>query len=264
MNAVDLQGVFFGYQQKPLLGDFHLSIAAGEWLGIVGPNGAGKSTLLKLIANILQPWSGNIRVFDRNLRELSRREIARIIAYVPQESHFAFEWKVEDIVMMGRHPYLSPFVRPAPLDWKAVNEAMELTGVILYRHKGMNEISAGERQRVIIARALAQETDILLLDEATSHLDLYHRTEILCLLHKLSCGGKTVVSVVHDLNEAFSYCSRVAFMKAGSLVSCVNPEGMVDSELISKTFGITPIIALHPVTGRPQFFLPGADKTTGQ
>ncbi|MCX7732317.1 MAG: ABC transporter ATP-binding protein [candidate division WOR-3 bacterium] len=264
MNAVDLQEVFFGYHQKPLLCDFRLSITAGEWLGIVGPNGAGKSTLLKLIANILQPWSGNIMIFDRNLKELSRREIARLIAYVPQESHFAFEWKVEDIVMMGRHPYLRPFVRPAPLDWKAVNEAMELTGVISYRYKGMNELSAGERQRVIIARALAQETDILLLDEATSHLDLYHRTEILRLLHKLSSRKKTVVSVVHDLNEAFSYCSRVAFMKAGSLVSCVNPEGMVDSGLIIRTFGITPVIAHHPVTGRPQFFLPGADRTTGQ
>lgn len=262
MNAVDLQGVFFGYQQKPLLCDFSLSIAAGEWLGIVGPNGAGKSTLLKLIANIIHPWSGDVIIFNRRMKELSRKEIARLIAYVPQDNNFTFEWVVEDIVMMGRYPYLSPFARPAPMDWKAVNEAMELTGVISYRYRRLNEISAGERQRVIIARALAQEADILLLDEATSHLDLYHRFEILRLLYKLSGRKKTIVSVVHDLNEAFSYCSLVAFMKSGSLVSLVNPQGKVDLDLISKVFGITPVISFHPITNRPQFFLPRPNETT--
>lgn len=259
MNALQLERVFFGYGKQPLLCDLSLSVSSGEWLGIVGPNGSGKTTLLKLVSRILEPWSGAISVFNRNLKQLARRELARLIAYVPQESHFAFEWTVEDIVMMGRNPYLKPLARPSVRDWKVVNEAMELTGVSAYRKRRVNELSAGERQRVIIARALAQEPVILLLDEATSHLDLFHRSQILGLLLRISRKNKTIVSVIHDLNEAFSYCTRVVFFKAGRLMGSATPTSPPSPGLLREVFGVTPVMIRHPGTGSPQFLLPGED-----
>ncbi|MGB9741637.1 MAG: ABC transporter ATP-binding protein [candidate division WOR-3 bacterium] len=256
MNAIELRQVSFGYQQEKLFHNFSLVIEAGDFLGIVGPNGSGKSTLLKLIARIVIPWAGEINVLGKNLNRLTRREIARMIAFVPQESYFAFDWTVEDVVMMGRNPYRQTIFQPSARDREIVSKAMGLTGVIAYRQRNINAISAGERQLVIIARALAQEPAVLLLDEATSHLDLFHRVEILRVLISLRQQKKTIVAIYHDLNEAINYCSRLAFLKSGTLLACGEPDKLNYQELIRAAYGIEPVVDRHPVTGRPQIFLP--------
>jgi iron complex transport system ATP-binding protein len=256
MNAVEFQKVTFGYQREPLFRDLSLIIEAGEFFGIVGPNGSGKSTLLKLIARIITPRSGTVTVFGKDLSRITRREIARMIAFVPQESYFAFDWTVEDVVMMGRNPYRQTIFQPSARDQEVVSAAMRLTGVIEYRRRNINALSAGERQRVIIARALAQEPEILLLDEATSHLDPFHRVAVLQLLISLRQQQKTIVAVSHDLNEAINYCSRVAFLKSGTLLACAAPDKLDYQQLIRATYGIDLAVERHPLTGRPQVFLP--------
>uniref|UniRef100_A0A7V3PU91 ABC transporter ATP-binding protein n=1 Tax=candidate division WOR-3 bacterium TaxID=2052148 RepID=A0A7V3PU91_UNCW3 len=256
MNAVEFWKITFGYQKELLFRDFSLLIKAGEFLGVVGPNGSGKSTLLKLMMRIVNPLSGRVNIFGNDSRKIERLELARQMALVPQGSYFVFDWTVEEVVMMGRNPYRHGFFQSTRRDREKVVEAMHMTGVFDLRFRSINAISAGERQRVIIARALAQEPALLLLDEATAHLDLGHRAEVLRLLLALQKQGKTIVLVSHDLNEAFGFCSRIAFLKAGQLLACDAPDKLDDPGLVKNAYGINPVVIKHPETGRPQFFLP--------
>jgi len=256
VKAIEIEDIRFAYQEQLLFERLSLSIEEGEFFGIIGPNGSGKSTLLRLMSGILKYQRGRIKLLGKDLTTFSRQQIARFVALVPQESFFAFEWTVEDVVMMGRTPFLKTFAQPGALDRKRVEEAMALTGVTKLRGKSINCISAGEKQRVIVARILAQEPEIILLDEATSHLDLYHRLEIVRVMLELKNQGKTVVFVSHDLNEASAYCSKVLLIARGRILACDRPEMVITANLIKQVYGVEPIIAPHPATGRPQVFLP--------
>ncbi|NPV13758.1 ABC transporter ATP-binding protein [candidate division WOR-3 bacterium] len=255
MKAITAEKISFGYTQELILEEFFLAIESGEFLGIIGPNGSGKSTLLRLLAGVRKPQRGVVKVMEKELNHLSRREIARTIAFVPQESFFAFEWTVQEVVMMGRNPYLKLLERPRPEDLKKVTEAMRLTGVEMLAGQNINSISAGEKQRVLLARALAQEPEILLLDEATAHLDLVHQVMILQILKTLNEQGKTIVLVSHDLNEA-AVCSRLLLLAKGKPVACDVPEKVLTPDLIHAAYGLEPVVTKHPFTGRPQVLLP--------
>jgi iron complex transport system ATP-binding protein len=258
VKAIEIKDIKFGFGERLLFDRFSLDIEAGEFFGVIGPNGSGKSTLLRLCAGILKPEAGRIHLFGKDLSRISRRQIARTLSIVPQESFFTFEWTVEQVVMMGRNPFLMTFARPTVRDWEKVEEVMGLTGVLELRGKSINSISAGEKQRVIVARALAQEPEIVLLDEATSHLDLFHRLEIVRILVQLKNQGKTVVFVSHDLNEASGYCSRVLLLASGKTLACAQPEMVIKRELLKEAYGVEPVISVHPLTGRPQVLLPPA------
>ena len=262
MKAIELTSIAFGYDERLLFEGFNLDVAAGEFLGVIGPNGAGKSTLLRLVAGLLRPARGSVRILERDLGTLGRREVARTLGVVLQENPFAFDYSVSDVVMMGRNPYLGRFQSPGKHDREAVNAALEFVDAIFLRDKRINSISAGERQRVVLARALAQEPGILMLDEATSHLDIAHQQLIARILSELNRQGKTVVFLSHDLNLAALYCSRILLLDRGRAVACDVPERVITAEMIQSVYGVAPLVSRHPESGRPQVMLPMA--TTGR
>jgi iron complex transport system ATP-binding protein len=257
-TAIELSGLSFGYAERPLFDDFALEIATGEFMGIIGPNGAGKSTLLRLVAGLLRPDRGSIRLGGQELSAMGRADVARRVGVVLQENPFAFDYSVSDVVMMGRNPYLGRFQRPGREDAAKVARSLELADAAGLRDKGINEISVGEKQRVVLARALAQEPEILLLDEATSHLDIAHQQGICRTLTGLNRQGRTIVLLSHDLNLAALYCSRLLLLDRGRVAACDVPERVVTGSLIRSVYGVEPILTCHPETGRPQVMLPAA------
>lgn len=258
MNAIELRSVGFGYTADRLFSDFSLAIAEHEFFGVIGPNGSGKTTLLRLLARLLVPQAGEIEITGKPLDAYSHRGLARLLGFMPQENHFAFDFSVEEVVLMGRNPFLGRFQRPGKLDLDRVRAAMEFTDTWTLRAKSINEVSGGERQRVVLARTLTQEPRILLLDEPTSHLDIHHQLSILQILRRLNRQGITIVVNLHDLNLASLACSRLLLLHEGRPVACDSPEQVLKPELIRRTYGIEPIIERHPESGRPQILLPAA------
>jgi iron complex transport system ATP-binding protein len=256
MIAIEARDLAFSYGPAPLFSDFSLRIEKGELFGIIGPNGSGKTTLLRLFAALLQPTSGTILVNDRPVGGYRRRELARIIGFAPQESHFVLDFSCEEVVLMGRNPFLGRFQQPGAEDLARTQSAMEFADTWQLKDKGVNQISGGERQRVVLARALAQEPEILLLDEPTSHLDIAHQLQMLDILNRLNRKGITIVLNSHDLNLASMACSRILLLSEGKPVACDTPERVVQPDRIEQVYGVRPYVDRHPDTGRPQVVLP--------
>jgi len=244
---LDIINITVGYKHFPVLRGLSLQIKENEFVGIIGPNGSGKSTLLRTICGILQPWDGKILLQGVEISRLTKKEIARKIGYVPQSSSFAFPFTCEEIVLMGRYAYDGHRKR----DYEVVNWAMELTDTLTLKRRKINELSGGELQRVIIARALAQEPKILLLDEPTVHLDINHRMEIFKLLWELKSHGITIITVLHDLNLASEYSKRVVVIKDGRVVYDGSPQDIIDKEIIKRTYGIDVNIIKNPLSRLP-------------
>jgi iron complex transport system ATP-binding protein len=256
MNALALKNINFSYEREPFLKDFSLAIKAGEFFGIIGPNGSGKTTILKLMAGFLKPQAGSVLVFDQEINKIGRNDLAKIVGFVPQENFFAFEFTVFDVVLWGRNPYLKRLESPKKTDFDKAIQALTSADIFALKDKSINRISAGERQRVVLARALAQEPKILLLDEATSHLDITHQVEFLKILKKLNADGMTIVFLSHDLNLASLVCSRILLLDKGQPVACDKPELVLKPELIERVYKVKPYLQNHPETGLPQIILP--------
>ncbi len=256
MNALELKNITFSYEREPLLIDFSLAIATGEFFGIIGPNGSGKTTILKLMAGFLKLQAGSILVLNQSINNIVRNNLAKIIGFVPQENFFAFEFSVFDVVLWGRNPYLKRFENPKKSDLDKTLAALTFADILLLKDKSINRISAGERQRVVLARALAQEPKILLLDEATSHLDITHQVEFLKILKRLNKEGLTIVFLSHDLNLASLVCSRILLLDKGKPVICDIPEKVLKPELIEQVYKVKPYLQNHPETSTPQIILP--------
>ncbi|MEO0094830.1 MAG: ABC transporter ATP-binding protein [candidate division WOR-3 bacterium] len=255
MVAVELSNVNFAYNQKSVLREIALKIGEGEFVGIIGPNGAGKSTILRIMARILTRFTGNVYVMGRNIKVIKQKEFARIVAFVPQETHFQHNYSIEDIVNMGRYPYLEPFQYFKKEDIQAVEWAIKQTGLSEFRKRLINSISSGERQMVVIARALAQNPQILLLDEPTSHLDIQHQTKIMGLLEMLNKNGMTVVLVNHDLNLASQFCKKLILLHQGRIYKIGTPQQLINKDTILNVYGIETEIILHPDKNVPQVFI---------
>ncbi len=255
MTALQTTTINFGYDTDRVIHDVSLSITQGEFLGIIGPNGAGKSTLLRLMCGICKPETGEITLFDKRLSAQSQKEIARQIAFVPQETHFTLNFTVEDVVMMGRYPYQHAFGREDQKDFDAKDNAIAAAHIEHLRDRPVNSLSSGERQRVVIARALAQAPCILLLDEPTSHLDLHHQHSIMELLKKLNAEGLTVAVVHHDLNLASLYCKRLVLMNEGKIAATGTPKELIKKDNLRKVYGTEVRIVQHPDKDVPQIFL---------
>ncbi|MEW6753739.1 MAG: ABC transporter ATP-binding protein [Candidatus Latescibacterota bacterium] len=240
MALLSLHRVCSGYRpQVPVVRGVDLELEPGEFMGLIGPNGCGKSTLLRTITGIVPVMAGRIELTQTDVRALARRELARRMAVVPQESAWPFAFSVREVVMMGRHPYLGRLRGPGRLDVEIVAEAMALTGITELAERSVAELSGGERQRVVIARALAQRPAILLLDEPTNHLDISHQVEVFDLLHALNQERRlTLLCVTHDLGFAGEYCTRVALMAAGRIVACGPPAEVITRQAISRVYGI--------------------------
>jgi len=239
----------FSYTNKPFIDSISLSIKEGNYVGIIGPNGSGKSTLIKLLAGILNPQMGEILVNKESISKIDRKGIAKILAYVPQNVEMSFNFAVEEVVAMGRFPHDENLFKKDESSKTVVDEALEKTGLISFKDRIFTDLSGGEKQRAIIASALAQQTNLLLLDEPTSALDLKHQQEIYRLLKQLcEDQGKTVVVVTHDINLAAQFCDRLILINEGRIVRDGSPEEVLEFPIIEEVYGVKVYIDINPFT----------------
>lgn len=235
---LEMNGVTFGYERLPLFYDVHLQVRTGEMVGLLGPNGSGKTTLLRLISGVLLPQQGTIVLAGRQLQDWGRRGVARNIAVVPQELHVPFAFTVEQMVSLGRTPYINWLGSRSNKDDNIVQDAMRATDVIPLAKRIFNELSGGERQRVMVAMALAQQPKLLLLDEPTAHLDIKYQIDMLELVQRLNRErGVTVVAALHDLNLAARYFPRLVLFQRG-IVADAGPAEVLEPQLLKRVYGI--------------------------
>lgn len=255
-SIISLEGVSFTYNQHPVLQDINLSILPGQFIGIIGPNGSGKTTLLKLISGILSPKQGKIKIFNEDIDTISRKKIAKMISLVPQDSFISYNYKVKEVVFMGRIPFINQWRGETALDYQISREAMEKTDSLCYAEKGIHQISGGEAQRVYIARALAQSPKILMLDEFTSHLDLSYKYEIVKILqNSLKEKVQCIISVFHDLNLA-SYCSdQLILLNEGMIEEIGTPQEVINDYNLKKVYRAKNHIVQHPELAIPQVIM---------
>lgn len=248
-NAIIVDSLNFGYSRELVLKEISFSVEKGQFISIIGPNGSGKSTLLKNLANIYSPINGKIDIDGRNIIDYKKKELAKKIALVPQDTTISYGFSVFDIVLMGRFPYIGRFEKESEADYEMVVEALKLTNTFHLRDRSINEISGGERQRVIIARALVQEPDIIFLDEPTSHLDINHQIDLLTLLRKLNRErNTTIILVIHDINLACRYSDQILLMDKGEILSFGKPTDVITRENIEDSYGLNVIIEQNPYT----------------
>ena len=225
------------------------TVSEAEFVGLVGPNGAGKTTLLRTINGALTPAAGRVHVAGEDVHDLSSRAASRLVATVPQTTSLSFDFSVREAVEMGRTPHRSRFSTWEPDDAAAVERAMARTEVEALADRAVTEISGGERQRVLIARALAQETPLVLLDEPTASLDINHQVRTLELVRALVGEGKTAVAAIHDLNLAAHYCDRIVLLAERAVVAAGTPEHVLTESRLRDAFGANAVVSRHPVTG---------------
>jgi len=248
-TPIEASGLCFSYGHAPVIDDVSLTLAPGEMLGVIGPNGSGKSTLMRLLSAVLRPRTGEIRIHGRPIGSYSRSQLARAIAVVPQDTVIEFPFSVTEVVLMGRSPHLGGFAFEGDRDLAVARRAMQHAGVLELADRSIHELSGGERQRVILARALAQEADILLLDEPAAFLDIRHEVEIYDLLQTLQREGRSVLTVLHDLNLAALYCDRVALLKAGRLVRIGTPAEVITYQLLTEVYETEVYVDVNDITG---------------
>jgi iron complex transport system ATP-binding protein len=238
-SLLSVRGLLWRTRRGFALGPLDLEIERGRCLVLVGPNGAGKTTLLRCLTGLLAPLEGQLHYGAEDLRSLSRRELARRIAYVPQTRPARVPLAVGELVLLGRYPYLSPLrLAPRPEDFAAVDKAMELVGIEGLRERAVDELSGGERQAVYIAAALAQESELLVLDEPTLHLDAGHQRDLAALLLRLKAeAGRTVVMATHDLNLASLLGDHLVGLSAGRILASGPPAEIVEPEVLHRLFG---------------------------
>jgi iron complex transport system ATP-binding protein len=239
--VIRIDGVSVDYRGRAALRDVRLVVGAGERVALAGPNGAGKSTLLRVIAGVLRPAVGTVELGGQPIAALDRRAVARRLAVVPQVASLPFAMRVEDLVGLGRLPHEDPLRGHRPADRAAVAAAIERVGVGHLLGRDARELSMGERQLVLLALAVAQETPLLLLDEPTVHLDLRHQVEVMELLADLNeRDGTTVVAVLHDLRLASAFFPRMALLDRGRLVADGSPGDVLEADRVREVFGVDP------------------------
>jgi iron complex transport system ATP-binding protein len=255
-----VENLSFQYTVRPVLQHISFEVQAGEFLSLIGPNGSGKTTLLRLIARLHTPSSGCVLLDGRPLSGYSHTEIARRIAYVPQEHPTAFPFTVMEVVLMGRSPHLHGVGFERPEDIAIAREMMDLTDIDHLANHPVTALSGGERQRAYLARALAQEASILLLDEPNTHLDIAHQLSIFTIIkHLISRKGLTVVSVSHDLNLTAIYSDRVLMLHRGEVAAHGTPDEVLTSQLISSIFETQVLVDRHPWNNVPRITVTPSD-----
>jgi iron complex transport system ATP-binding protein len=259
VSVLAADGVRFGYGPRLVLEGVSLALERGEMLGVIGPNGAGKSTLVRVLAGIVRPATGVVRLEDRPISAWTRAERARRLALVPQDPRVEFPYTVLEVALMGRSPHLSPLALPGRHDLEVARAALERLEVGDLERRTMDELSGGERQRVFLARALAQEPAVLLLDEPTTHLDLRHQTQLHAVA-RTRCreAGAGVLSVLHDLNLAAAYCDRLALLDGGRLVRVGRPADVLEPDILERVFGTRVWVGRHATRDAP-VVLPAPD-----
>ena len=251
-----LNNVRFSYTSEPVLRGISAGFASGEFVAVVGPNGAGKSTLLKIMAGLIRGYSGSVEFCGKAVSGFKSRDLAKRIAFVPQETHMVFPFTAGEIVMMGRLPHRSGPLFDSPRDLEWTREAMALTDTAALSSKPFNELSGGERQRVVLASALAQDPEVLLLDEPTVYLDLKHQMQFYDILEHLNGErGMTIISVTHDVNLAARYARRMMAVRSGDFVADGPPDEVLTPQHLYDIFEINAAVLKRP-DGRGSYIVP--------
>lgn len=238
MTLLEARDLRFAYDGREVLSGVSFSVGEGEFLGLVGPNGSGKSTLLRVLLGLLKPAAGEVLLKGDAIQALSREEVARRSAFLPQGAHADFAFTSREIVAMGRTPWLGRFRPAGPEDRAAVAEAMRETRTEPFADRAITELSGGERQRVFLARAFAQGAPVLVLDEPNANLDLLHAFHLVDLVQARVRRGAAAVAALHDLNLAARVCDRIGVLRAGRLVALGKPAGVLTPELLRKVFEV--------------------------
>ena len=253
---IDLRSVSFRYRQDWVLQDISFRIERGEFIGVIGPNGSGKSTLLKILCRLLSPQKGEVLLDLASLREMNQRDIAKRMAVVPQEAYSLFPFRVIEIVLMGRSPYLGHLMFEGARDFEIAKKAMDWTETLSISERFIDELSGGERKRVFIARALAQEPEVILLDEPTANLDIHHQVDFLDLILNLNREkGLTIAMASHDLNIASEYCDRLILLREGRIYKIGSPREVITRENIEEVYGCAVWVDENPISGMPRITL---------
>jgi iron complex transport system ATP-binding protein len=253
--AIQTENLTFAYKDKPVLYGVSLSVDRGEMVGILGPNGSGKTTLLKIFSAVLR-GRGEVKLNGRSIKTYGKRELSRLFAMVPQESQILFPYTVAEIVLMGRASYHSPLALEGKKDLEVARASMELTDSLPFSDRYLHELSGGEKQRVIIARALAQEPQILLLDEPSAFLDLKHQVQVFELMRRLNREHRlTIVAALHDLNLAALFFRRLVMLRDGKIYRDGSPKEVLTEKTIEEVYGIQ--VRVEPDTSgeKPQVFI---------
>lgn len=248
---IEVEDLSVSFGDAPVVSGVDLSVERGSLVGLVGPNGAGKTTVLRAIKGTLSPDTGTVRLGGDPTAALSARETGRRVASVPQETALGFDFRVRQIVEMGRTPHLGRFDGHGPDDGRAVREAMADASVAQFADRSITEISGGERQRVLLARALAQETPSLLLDEPTASLDVNHAVAAMELVSGLVDDGRAAIAAIHDLDMAARYCDRVVLLVDGRVRDEGPPAAVLDAGAVRGAFDAEAFVGRNPATGTP-------------
>ncbi len=252
-----INSLSFAYSSIRVVDRLSVGVKPGEFLAIIGPNGAGKSTLLKLMAGLLSDFEGSLEFMGRPIADYKPVELARKVAFVPQETHVVFPFTVDEMILMGRMPYRQSVLFDTEADDEFVLKAMALTGTEHLSGKMFNEISGGERQRVVLASALAQTPQVLLLDEPTVFLDMKHQLEFYQILARLNTQERmTIVAVTHDINLAARHAERMLAIRDGAIAADGTPNQVLTADKLHEVFGITADIIDRPDGGR--YVIPSA------
>ena len=257
-DMIEVKKLGCAYGARFVLRELDLRLSADEFTVLVGPNGAGKSTLLHALLGFMPILEGEVRLFDRPLASYRRSELARLTAFVPQETFFQFDYPVRDIVLMGRYPYLGLMQSWLSEDLEAVDKVLEQLGLSEFADRFFSQLSGGEKQRVLIARALAQETSYIFLDETLSQLDINHQVEIMARLREIvHQSGKGILLISHNLNLGANFADRMVLLSRGRVLGSGSPEEMMQPRLLQELFGLELQTMLNPVTGKPNLLYPG-------
>ncbi|WP_192930265.1 ABC transporter ATP-binding protein [Alkaliphilus pronyensis] len=252
-KSIKASNITFKYDEATIINNITFQIEKNSFITIIGPNGSGKSTLLKLLASNLKPQGGTIVLNDISLTQYSTKGLAMEMAVVPQDTAISYDFNVMDIVLMGRNPHIKRFSKETHHDLEKVKDAMVATNTWHLRDRSINEISGGERQRAIIAKAIAQESKVILLDEPTSSLDIHHQLEVLELLKSINKKqGVTIIAVLHDINLAARYSEEIILLHKGCLVTMGKTEEVLTVEALKKAYAMEMIIDRNPYTGSIQ------------
>lgn len=237
MSIVAVKNVTYNIDNFTICNDINIAFKKDTFTGIIGPNGSGKSTLLKQIYRLIKPTNGSIYLNGENLDKINSKLVAKEMAVLPQEHHSDFDYTVDEVVMMGRFPYHKLFekTKHSTKDRKIVDKYLKLLGLGEQNKQLFKTLSGGEKQRVLLARALSQETDLIVLDEVTNHLDIRYQYKVLETLKKLNL---TIISAIHDLNLAIKFCDHIVIMNNGTVIELGKPQNVINKEILKNVFGI--------------------------
>ncbi len=249
MLKLQVKNISFSIDKKEILKDISFDIPKGSFVGIIGPNGSGKSTILKNIYRLYKPDNGKIILDNKDLATFKGKECAKEIAVLAQETSSQFDFTVEQIVKMGRYPYKSIFEDYSKKDIDMVNDILKRVGLDNYSDINFSKLSGGEKQRTLIARALAQNTEFLILDEPTNHLDIGYQIQLMDLVKSLNI---TTLSAIHDMNIASMYCDYLIVMKDGKVNKMGTVEEVITSNMLKEIFGVNAYVSINPINNKLQ------------